>query len=140
MLRTEKKVFGLLLIYYFCLWNKYIFPPFLCIAVVFPHSCLPVLPDEGLCYVFTTPKQFLGVFCILWCYFFKWYSIILQNTICSAPLSYIMQYEWNFAEYFYHFIFRLKLIKQVLISYPWIKHYRYLNALRQSQKTTFKGK
>ena len=36
-------------------------------------------PDEGSWYVLFYPKQLLRVSCISWCYFSKWYSIILQN-------------------------------------------------------------
>ena len=37
------------------------------IAVICRHSCLPVFPDEGSCYVFFDPKQLLRVFYILCC-------------------------------------------------------------------------
>ena len=36
-------------------------------------------PDKELCYLFFDPKQLLRVSYILWCYFSKCYSIILQN-------------------------------------------------------------
>ena len=43
------------------------------------HSCLPVYPEEGSCYVFSDPKQLLRVSCILWCYYPKYHLIILEN-------------------------------------------------------------
>ena len=45
----------------------------------FRHSCLPVFTWRRIVLHFFDPKQLLRVSCILWCYFLKWYSTMLQN-------------------------------------------------------------
>ena len=46
-------------------------------------------PDEGLCYVFFDPKQFLWISCILWCYFHSVIQSYLKMPVCDASLSYL---------------------------------------------------
>ena len=49
------------------------------VAVIFRHSCLPVFVWRRVVRHIFDPKQLLQVSCILWYYYSKCYSIILEN-------------------------------------------------------------
>ena len=49
------------------------------VAVIFRHSCLSVFAWRRVVLHIFDPKQLLRVSCILWCYYPKCYSIILEN-------------------------------------------------------------
>ena len=49
------------------------------VVVIFRYSCLPVFAWRRVVLRIYDPKQLLRVSCILWCYYSKYYSIILEN-------------------------------------------------------------
>ena len=66
------------------------------ITVIFRHSFLPVFERRRVLLHFFDPKQLLRVSCILWCYFTKWYSTILQNASLWCSKSYFKNiFMWS---------------------------------------------
>ena len=56
-----------------CFWSKKCSTTFCQVAVIFQHSCFPVFPDEGSCYVFLAENN-----C---CEFLAFYGLFFQSVI-----------------------------------------------------------
>ena len=74
-----------------CLPTRYV-------AVTFRHSCLPVFAWRRIVLRFFDPKQLLRISCVLWCYFSKFYQIILQSASfwCSIVVRHIVDPTHSF--------------------------------------------
>ena len=74
------------------------------VVVTFRYSCLSFFAWRKVVLHFFNPKQLCRVSCLLWCYFLKWFSIILQNASYGAPFSY---YHFCFVAFIKHNCFQI---------------------------------
>ena len=82
----------------------------------------PFLPDEGLLHFFD-PKQLLWVFCIWWCYFKKWPSILLWSTClwCLSVAEIIIEFYFAIVWFETDILWKLKLTRHNNINFKFYK-------------------